>query len=437
MKRQVRLRMLQLLVKWGGVGALIGAAIGFFFYQKTPPQFESQVIVGFKLPHGASDRTQGYSKIRPSEVIFQSEVLSPAIQLAGLDSQGGVGSLSDSSVETFLADNPLSVEILSNTSDGETLRISFQNGLPSRCRNFMSGFIKALTTHFRAEAAAPVTKEGKTEWMSVKAHSDSRILQLKAKLIELPSNPEVRWTEQGLVSPTMLKWDALQTEADQLHRRKAMLRERLIELRAIPLSKEGAEEAVVSIESFSGSQESGFVEANGVPKPVKGRVTGLPGGSHDGRSDDLDNGDRDNGDGGKAEIQEDGDLTAAEIALRIDYLQKQIDLIFEQHLLISQNMRALAREIDLEEQVAFEVYTLRKEIEQEFMIRDRLFGKPVPSPSQQQAFPFELDVVGIPTSPVQVEPRLAFHLWLGAAVGASLLMMMTGFVLAVGLEETR
>ncbi|MGB1925839.1 MAG: hypothetical protein ACPHL6_04875 [Rubripirellula sp.] len=428
----MRLRMLQLLVKWGGVGALIGAAIGFFFYQKTPPQFESQVIIGFKLLPGVTDRTQGYSKIRPSEVIFQSEVLSPAIQLAGLDSQGGVHSLSDSSVEAFLADNPLSVEILSNTSDGETLRVSFQNGLPSRCQNFMSGFIESMTTHFRVETAEPVTKEGTTEWMSVKAHSDSRILQLKAKLIELPSNPEVRWTEQGLVSPTMLKWDALQTEADQLHRRKAMLRERLIELRAIPLAKEGAEEAVASVESFSGSQESGFVEANGIPKPVKERVTGLPGGSHDGRSDDLDN-----GGGGKAEIQEDGDLTAAEITLRIDYLQKQIDLIFEQHLLISQNMRALAREIDLEEQVAFEVYTLRKEIEQEFMIRDRLFGKPVASPSQQQAFPFELDVVGIPTSPVQVEPRLAFHLWLGAAVGASLLMMMTGFVLAVGLEETR
>lgn len=404
--------MLQQIAKWGSVGALLGAGIGFFFYQKTPPRFESRVVLGFKTIASPTDDTP--RNLTPSEAILLPEVLAPALQSAGLEPLLATGKLSDESVSAFLADKCFKMEALPNTVDGETLRITYQSGLSSTCQNFMKGLIASVTENFQLERSLPVTEDYSSELMSVKVHSDNRIRQLKSKLIELPSNPEVRWTENGLVSPNTLLWDGLQVEADQLHRRKAMLRERLLEIKAMRLAEQIADPAGAT------GQEPAVMEIDEIANLRTGLISDLS------PVTAVDH---------QQKTPQEGKLTEPEIALRTDYLQKQIDLIFEQHLVISQKMRALARDIDFEEQVAFEVYSLRKELEQEFTIRERLFGKLRTAPPPRKSFPFVLDVIGSPSKPVQVEPRLALHLWNGAAVGATLLMMATGFVLAVGVEE--
>jgi len=123
------------------------------------------------------------------------------------------------------------------------------------------------------------------------------------------------------------------------------------------------------------------------------------------------------------------------VTMKMEYLEKQIELIFEQHLEISHQMRTLARRIDLEEQIAFEAFSLRNELAQELTIRDRLLSEISTPALMKSDYGHSIEIIEAASTPVQVEPNLRNYLMTGGLAGSGLLIMLAGFVVAVGFEE--
>lgn len=348
---------------------------------------------------------------------MSADLLYPAVQTLGLattaksvsvrsQSQVIVGEKERSIVSAFLSDDGFKVHRLSSSESNGIYRASYKDSLPSRTEVFISAYADCA----RLTLNGPAQPAGDTKVVDrlilLKTDSEVRIQSLKKQLIDLPVDSEARWVDGRVVSPTTIQWDHLQQEADRLHQRKAMLKDQLIRLRA-EQSIQGSTEAM--------TRQDEKRDPVGIDQSVATSVT-----------DGFD-------------VQSQGASAAIgemkPVAIKLEYLEKQIELIFEQHLEISHQMRGIARRIDLEEQMAFEAFSLRNELTQELTIRDRLLSEISTPTLKQSDYGYRFELIEAASSPVQVEPDLTNYLMTGGFTGSLLLIMLAGFVLAVGFEE--
>ncbi len=404
-----------------------GVAVAFFVYQKVSPSFECSVI--FHLVPTASnagfvEETAKYTNPTrsPEAILMSADLLYPAVQTLGLattaksvsvrsQSQVIVGEKEQSIVSAFLSDDAFKVHRLSSSESNGIYRASYKDSLPSRTEVFISAYADCA----RLTLNGPAQPAGDTKVVDrlilLKTDSEARIQSLKKQLIDLPVDSEARWVDGRVVSPTTIQWDHLQQEADRLHQRKAMLKDQLIRLRA-EQSIQGSTEAM--------TRQDEKRDPVGIDQSVATSVTD----GFDVQSQ-----------GASAATGKMKPVAIKPVAIKLEYLQKQIELIFEQHLEISHQMRGIARRIDLEEQMAFEAFSLRNELTQELTIRDRLLSEISTPTLKQSDYGYRFELIEAASSPVQVEPDLTKYLMTGGFTGSLLLIMLAGFVLAVGFEE--
>ena len=397
-------------------------AVAFILYQKVSPSFECSVI--FQLVPTASnagfvEETAKYTNPTrsPEAILMSADLLYPAVQTLGLattaksvsvrsQSQVIVGEKERSIVSAFLSDDGFKVHRLSSSESNGIYRASYKDSLPSRTEVFISAYADCARLTLNGPAQPAGDTKVVDRFILLKTDSEVRIQSLKKQLIDLPVDSEARWVDGRVVSPTTIQWDHLQQEADRLHQRKAMLKDQLIRLRA-EQSIQGSTEAM--------TRQDEKRDPVGIDQSVATSVT-----------DGFD-------------VQSQGASAAIgemkPVAIKLEYLEKQIELIFEQHLEISHQMRGIARRIDLEEQMAFEAFSLRNELTQELTIRDRLLSEISTPTLKQSDYGYRFELIEAASSPVQVEPDLTNYLMTGGFTGSLLLIMLAGFVLAVGFEE--
>lgn len=436
--------LLKQSLKWGAWGAFGGAAVGFFLYQKVSPSFESCVVLRL-VPVASTGMVQDQNYVEsvaaqpPEMILLTPELLLPPIQTLDRGTAAISASASaekaESIVSSFLSGEQFKVHRL-NTVEGATLyRVSYRDGLPSRARDFIQAYADYAELALNGTDRYRESSDAVDRLTFLKTDSEVRIRSLKAQLIELPLDAEARWVDGGLVSPAALEWNSLQQQADRLHDRKAMLQERLMQLKA---------------EQQAGPDPQTGPEPKAGPEP-QGETFGVV--NRKGANDDpftsadlvstsaMDSGSEREStifSTSKSESQLDRagqDRSAQSVDIKFEYLTQQIQLIFEQHLEISQQMRALARKLDLEEQIAFEVYSLRRELTQELTIRDRILSEMAIPTNVKTDLGYSIDLIETPSSPIQVEPSLSRYLTFGGLMGSILLMMLSGFITAVGFEE--
>lgn len=292
------------------------------------------------------------------------------------------------------SDGVLALTRISAGPGRSRVRLQYRAALPSAAESFLSTWSHGELTQVPIHDSADTQLETLDTVLLLKTKSESRIFDLRAKLFDIPANQTARWVEGvGLISTNKIRWDQLKAEANQLHDRKAMLNEKLIEIQASSSIKIIDDQKTIEMQSNAIGQD-------------------VPVGSQDGNPTD-----------------------GLSLAEKTNYLQAEIDLIFEQHLEISHQMRAIASTVDLEEQVAFEEFTLRRELEQELKIRDALLAR-ISLP--QQSIPssnIRIESISEVSTAVQVSPHLFWHLTIGGVIGGCLFGFPTLFVCIVGLDE--
>lgn len=388
--------MLVSATKWAVLGSVAGAAISLFVYQKAIPRFESHAVVSITEFEQRDQDGSEPTRFEAEDFFFRPEIISPAIRMVSQGSAGyerrGVGVLAPDDVSLFLKTNAFRVFQLPFEDGKTTLRISYVGDLPSEARRFITALIETSQNLLVSSSTPEQHSSNVEKLVTLKTHSEQRIQRIKAELLDLPIDQEGRWTDDGIESHSTLEWDSLQQEAGRLHRRKAIISERLVAL--VAQQPQGIQEAQ-DFESPENLAEEDRLEEMRIKNP-RNRV--------------LD---------------------------EIDYLQRQQELIQDQHQQISSRMRVLARTIDLEEQIAFEEYALRRELIQELEIRDQLLkllnGQ---QPRETVAYEPNVSVTLLegPSEPIQIEPKFSTYLFSGTMIGATLVMSISLFVVAAGFE---
>ena len=121
---------------------------------------------------------------------------------------------------------------------------------------------------------------------------------------------------------------------------------------------------------------------------------------------------------------------------RISFLKKELRLIFQEHVKISESLRVLAPKIDLEEQLAFEEYSLRKQLEQELIIRDRIVAELKVPLSTASSPTVQLRIISEASEPIQIAPVLSMCLVLGAVLGGLSLGVLSLIAIMGTLEDS-
>jgi len=431
--------LLKQLLKWGACGAVGGVAVAFFLYQKVSPSFECSVVLRL-VPTSSNavfdQETADDNDLQrtPEVILMSADLLYPAVQVLGPvttaksvsvqgQSQLIIGEKEQAIVSAFLLDDAFKVHRLGSSEANGIYRVSYKDSLPSRTESFISAYAKSaeLTLNVTAQHAGDIKVLDRL--ILLKSDSESRIQRLKEQLIELPIDSEARWVDGSVVSPTTIQWDHLQHEADRLHQRKAMLQEQLIRVRAEQMVEATSE----MVNRHDGTEEPVNADQTVAKFATEDRLPVITSGSIPSKSTSS------------FDVQSRGASAAAgemmPVTMKMEYLEKQIELIFEQHLEISHQMRTLARRIDLEEQMAFEAFSLRNELAQELTIRDRLLSEISTPALMKSDYGHSIEIIEAASTPVQVEPNLRNYLMTGGLAGSGLLIMLAGFVVAVGFEE--
>ena len=403
---------LNALAAWLIAGIAIGLVGGLFSYQSRPPQFRSTAVLELSgLTSGDADAN--------AVTVYRNHLLSEqstgsALSLLNANYERLVDQLSsplplDSTVRLGFNDGSLELALEGShfgaaSQNGMKFRLTCESVLPSRTSDILESWLLGSQQSENETEPRGSELDPMQTIMLLKTASEARIAELRGKLIGMPLDQESRWEPgQGLVSANKVEWDQMQREAERLHERKAVLNEQLIRLKSQSIRKDAlsvSEETSESkVENLSGES---FVEQN--------NYLGI----------------------NQLEVSQ-GAFSSSD---KINYLQSEIDLIFESHLELSHKLRVLARKIDLEEQVAFEESVVRKELEQELLIRDKLLARVnLPSSAETRSSTIQVKILTQPSPPAQFAPVLLWHLGIGGLVGGCLMGMVSLFVLLVGIED--
>lgn len=327
-----------------------------------------------------------------------SDGLKAALSAARIEYQVGTVNSQGGSVESVFkrmqSDGVLSLVELEAVAGVGRIELQYRASLPSEAVSFLTSWSQNEVSQDRSVNVVHSQLDTLETISLLKTKSEKRIFDLRAKLIDMPVDQSSRWVEgQGLVSANKTKWDQLKAEASQLHERKSMLGEKLIEFQAALVIETGERK---DVSGTRGSNES------------------------DGPS------------GLFPSIASNRGLSLAE---KIEYLEAEINQIFKKHLEISGEMRSIARTIDIEEQVAFEEFTLRRELEQELKIRDALLSRLALPAEDVTPNDLRIESISDVSQAVQVSPQLSRHLTIGGCIGGCVLGFLSLFVCVVGFDD--
>ena len=388
-----RSAVIRVVLKWSLLGVVIGCGFGLFTYQNTSPMFQASCIVSFRdnqLRLAGSDLFSQY--------MDSSDGLNAALRTAPIEYQVGTvnskGGSVDGVIQRMRSDGVLSLVEREAVAGAGRIELQYRASLPSDAVSFLASW----SQHEIRQGSKPNTVQAQLDTLEtvtlLKTKSEKRIFDLRAKLFDMPVDQASRWVEgQGLVSANKTKWDQLKAEANRLHERKSMLNEKLIEF-----------QAALVIETDEHEDASG---------------TRL--------SDELD--------GSSSPLSDKVSNRGLSLPDKIEYLEAEISQIFEKHLELSGEMRSIARTIDVEEQVAFQEHTLRRELEQELAIRDALLSRlslPAENITQND---LRIESISDVSQAVQVSPQLSRHLTVGGCIGGCVLGFLSLFVCVVGFDD--
>ncbi|MCH1494086.1 MAG: hypothetical protein L7U72_02560, partial [Rubripirellula sp.] len=362
-------------------------------YQNTSPMFQASCIVNFR-----DDQSQLAGSDLFSQYMDKSDGLKTALRTAPIEYHVGTVNINGGSVEGVFkrmqSDGVLSLVELEAAAGAGRIELQYRASRPSDAITFLAAWSQIEVSHAPTANTVQTQLDTLETVTLLKTKSEKRIFDLRTKLFDMPVNQASRWVEgQGLVSVNKTKWDELKAEANQLHERKLMLGEKLIEFQAALVIETGGKEDV------AGTRGNMELEGQSSISPDIASNLGLS------------------------------------LAEKIEYLEAEINQIFEKHLEISGEMRSVARTIDVEEQVAFKEFTLRREMEQELAIRDALLSRLTLPAEHLTEKDLRIQSISDVSEAVQVSPQLSRHLMIGGCIGGCVLGFLSLFICVVGFDD--
>ena len=384
------------VLKWTCLGVFLGSMIGFFTYQSVTPKFESEAVVEL-FGHGKDRPSNHDSNTVLDNFFLSTELIGKALNDVNLLSRdaGLANTKNDTeAIRAWIRSPDYRVSEATDRDGATVYQIRYVSPLPSQSKRVITAILLAAESLVPSPTSPEQQVDLVETLISLTKESENRIKLLRQKLLNIPSHQEARWSESGVVSANTLEWSRLQREAEKLHQRKDALDLKLISLLA--LQKQSDEPMQIN----AANTEQDLAEKSNRPdaNPEKQRLDTLQ---------------------------------------QISYLKAELRLIFQEHVRISGLLRVLARKIDLEEQLAFEEYSLRKQLEQELIIRDRVLAElkvPLSTPTYPNV---HLRIISAASEPVQVAPVLFKHLAFGAVLGGLSLAVLSLIVIMGTLGDAR
>ncbi len=241
---------------WAAVGALAGAAIGYFFYARQSREFAAAAVVRFQRSAAGVNQNQSLeSEARQQDqadpgpdqkTVFDNQPDESLLLCSQslLSSAAVTGNLmeipelrvaksmtaqvsADDFVRDWVASGQLRVTLIDNTSQGAIYRVSFRSELPSVSRRVVSAVVAEMVERFDGQVSQERVSEkiGDIQERREQLERQAEGLQRATDEIDLPKQAVLQ--DGNVVSPAAIKLDASIRRFERLDLQRESLRQRI------------------------------------------------------------------------------------------------------------------------------------------------------------------------------------------------------------------